>query len=323
MSKDAKTYTAEEVTKAILGRVHEMLKKSNTSHEVETGEEPYNDDAECPALLADADIENSGDSQPDRKKKSNKPSFGDDSSDDEEMPDEEMEDEILNDAMENEDDEMDSDSIEADEEMDSEDEMPEADENGEFDEEMDEDVAEDDAEGKPAKKVVKEAAKPKKEDVEKAEKFASEVLGDKLKKMTDIQKTEIIKAVIAKMELKKGDLLDIKSKKVISTNSDRRVPNSDKRRDKTVEDVDYVEDDELGTIPAGSRVSDRRRSASNRRDVDVKRSSMKLAKFMKNRKQKGKKLEKFLGVQEKKPRVDSAQAQKPMEMTKPTGNLGY
>lgn len=63
--KEEKFYTAHEVALAVLKKTHEMLKqaqlaKANTSHEIEAGGEPSNDDAEAPAYLADADIENSG-----------------------------------------------------------------------------------------------------------------------------------------------------------------------------------------------------------------------------------------------------------------------
>jgi hypothetical protein len=62
---EEKFYTPVEVAQAILKRTHELLKesnlfKSNTSHEVEAGEEPHNDEAEAPEYLANADIENSG-----------------------------------------------------------------------------------------------------------------------------------------------------------------------------------------------------------------------------------------------------------------------
>ena len=60
--KEEKTYSAQEVAAIILKKSHELLKKSevvksNNSHEVETGEEPSNEDAECPKYLCDADIE--------------------------------------------------------------------------------------------------------------------------------------------------------------------------------------------------------------------------------------------------------------------------
>ena len=63
--KEEKFYTPQEVAVAVLKRAHELLKaselfKSNSSHEVEAGEEPHNDEAEAPEYLANADIENSG-----------------------------------------------------------------------------------------------------------------------------------------------------------------------------------------------------------------------------------------------------------------------
>ena len=60
---EEKFYTPEEVARALLKRTHELItdfKKSNTSHEIENGGEPSNDEAEAPAYLAEADIENSG-----------------------------------------------------------------------------------------------------------------------------------------------------------------------------------------------------------------------------------------------------------------------
>lgn len=64
-NKQEKFYTPEEVARAILKRSHELLKesglfKSNSSHEIESGGEPSNDEAEAPEYLASADIENSG-----------------------------------------------------------------------------------------------------------------------------------------------------------------------------------------------------------------------------------------------------------------------
>ncbi len=63
--KQEKFYTPEEVAVAVLKKTHELLKasslfKANTSHEIENGGEPSNDEAEAPEYLANADIENSG-----------------------------------------------------------------------------------------------------------------------------------------------------------------------------------------------------------------------------------------------------------------------
>ena len=60
--QNSKTYTAEEAAVLVLKKTEELLKassliKSNTSHEVENGQEPSTEDAECPAYLAEADIE--------------------------------------------------------------------------------------------------------------------------------------------------------------------------------------------------------------------------------------------------------------------------
>jgi len=65
IEKQEKFYTAEEVATAVLKKTEELLKasslfKNNTAHEVETGEEPNNDEAEAPEYLANADIEDSG-----------------------------------------------------------------------------------------------------------------------------------------------------------------------------------------------------------------------------------------------------------------------
>lgn len=62
MSKKIKTYTPEEAAILVLKKTEELYKnsslsKSNSSHEVETGEEASNDEAECPEYLASADIE--------------------------------------------------------------------------------------------------------------------------------------------------------------------------------------------------------------------------------------------------------------------------
>jgi len=75
---EEKFYTAEEVAVAVLKKTHELLKasslfKANTSHEVENGEEPHNDEAEAPEYLANADIENSGAHGEKKGKKASKP----------------------------------------------------------------------------------------------------------------------------------------------------------------------------------------------------------------------------------------------------------
>ena len=76
--KEEKFYTPEEVAVAVLKNTHELLKasslfKANTSHEIENGGEPSNDEAEAPEYLANADIENSGAHGEKGKKKASKP----------------------------------------------------------------------------------------------------------------------------------------------------------------------------------------------------------------------------------------------------------
>ena len=80
--KVEKFYTPEEVALAVLKKTQELLKasalfKANTSHEVEAGEEPNNDEAEAPEYLANADIENSG-AHGEKKAKKAKPGAGPD-----------------------------------------------------------------------------------------------------------------------------------------------------------------------------------------------------------------------------------------------------
>lgn len=82
--KEEKFYTPEEVATAILKKAQELLSssalfKANTSHEVETGEEPNNDEAEAPEYLANADIEDSG-AHGEKKSKKAKPGIDGDES---------------------------------------------------------------------------------------------------------------------------------------------------------------------------------------------------------------------------------------------------
>lgn len=72
-SKKEKSYSPEEVARAILAKAHSMLKdstlnKANTAHEIEAGEEPRNDDAEAPEYLANADIEDADGGEKKKKK---------------------------------------------------------------------------------------------------------------------------------------------------------------------------------------------------------------------------------------------------------------
>jgi hypothetical protein len=77
-TKSEKFYTPEEVAVAILKKTQELMKasalfKANTSHEVEEGEEPNNEEAEAPEYLANADIEDSGAHGEKKSKKAAKP----------------------------------------------------------------------------------------------------------------------------------------------------------------------------------------------------------------------------------------------------------
>lgn len=112
--KDEKTYSPEEVAKAVLAKAHEMLKKSelakaNTAHEIEAGEEPNNDDAEAPEYLANADIEESGQ----KKKKKQHSEDQDEMDHDDEMEDREIaEDEAEEEVEEHEDEYHKSENLE-------------------------------------------------------------------------------------------------------------------------------------------------------------------------------------------------------------------
>jgi hypothetical protein len=156
--KEEKFYTAQEVAVKVLEKAHEMMKKSeifksNTAHEVEAGEEPKNDDSECPEYLADADIENDG-AHGEKEGKKKKGAEGDKHSEEPEHEEGmEPEEEKEHDAEENEADEKDDDKIEADEEKSGEDEEKE-----------------DDADMADQKKIINDAAKEKKP-FEKSEKI--------------------------------------------------------------------------------------------------------------------------------------------------------
>lgn len=64
---DKKTYTASEVARMILEKTHqtlrkheELLKSKNSAHEIDLGEEPNNDEAECPESLKASGSSSSG-----------------------------------------------------------------------------------------------------------------------------------------------------------------------------------------------------------------------------------------------------------------------
>jgi len=142
MKDDNKFYSPEEAAAKVLDKIKELYKnssisKSNTAHEIELGEEPRNDDAECPASLAEGSEGFEGSSEEDKKKKN--PFKGSSETDEYEEMDEGSEEEQDEDAAKYEKDEEDGDIIENDEEI----EDPEEDED--------------------PKKIIKEASEDKKE----------------------------------------------------------------------------------------------------------------------------------------------------------------
>lgn len=90
--ENKKKYSPEEVAIAILKKCQEVydLKKANTAHEIESGEEPKNDEAECPEQLAcesGAKSEDNDDSEESKKKKK----VEEDGQEEQEEADEELE----------------------------------------------------------------------------------------------------------------------------------------------------------------------------------------------------------------------------------------
>jgi hypothetical protein len=113
---DKKDFTPVEFAKKILEGVHNQLKKheelllksKNTAHEIDPGQEPKNDDAECPPMLAegmnaDSSSEKQGSSELFKKKKKQAPE------------DSEMEDEDDMSEDEGEDEEEDNEKYESEE----------------------------------------------------------------------------------------------------------------------------------------------------------------------------------------------------------------
>lgn len=200
MSEETKTYSPEEVARKVLEKCQEIYNnnvlakaEANSSHVIEAGEEPNNDDAECPESLAYSG-ENPEASKRDKPKK-------DDSSleHEEEMDEEE---EIAHDAAENRDDEKDEDIIEADEEAD---ELADE-EDGEL---ADEEESEEESE---------EEEEKKKKKFEKSESKLGKFLAKKEEKR--LGKTR----PLAKSDVAKGDVLPFKgvkkpSKKVSTGNT--------------------------------------------------------------------------------------------------------
>lgn len=71
---DKKEYSPEDVAKAILQKCSDLYKnstlaKANTSHEIESGAEPHNDDAETPEELEAGEVANNFGADKKKKKK--------------------------------------------------------------------------------------------------------------------------------------------------------------------------------------------------------------------------------------------------------------
>lgn len=116
MSDEKKEFTPQEAAIAVLKKAQELYKnselyKSNSAHEVDPGEEPNNEDAECPESLADQGTKFEAKHEQKKKKVEG------DSSDPAHEQGMGEEEEKAHDAAENEADEQDSDNIEADEEQ--------------------------------------------------------------------------------------------------------------------------------------------------------------------------------------------------------------
>ena len=113
-----KNYSQYEAAITVLKKVQDMYKisKSNSSHELEPGEEPNNDDAECPDYLSEAESSPLGEGGENKKKKKAEGEAGAEGSQPEHEEGISEEEDKEHDAQEQSDDEQDSDNIEADEE---------------------------------------------------------------------------------------------------------------------------------------------------------------------------------------------------------------
>lgn len=141
--RSEKNYTPQEAAMAILEKCKELYKnstlaKANTSHEIEPGGEPSNDDAECPEQLQSGEVTKEGSFGSDKKKK--KPGEGD--SEDDVSPEEAgaMEDiaeEEVNEHNEHLHEGQEHESAEGHEDDYGEDEEPEEDEEDKDDEKKD------------------------------------------------------------------------------------------------------------------------------------------------------------------------------------------
>jgi hypothetical protein len=102
---DKKTYTASEVARMILEKTHqtlrkheELLKSKNSAHEIDLGEEPNNDEAECPESLKASGSASSGEKSEKKPKAESSESSEDPAMEDEPLSD--FENEVENEAEE-------------------------------------------------------------------------------------------------------------------------------------------------------------------------------------------------------------------------------
>lgn len=143
---EKKEYTPEEAARILLERCHSLYKnstlaKSNTAHEIETGGEPNNDDAEAPEQLQAGEVCKPEAGEGKKKKKGSEEGSEDGETEEIDVPSEEVdgdygsddmeegqpehekdmseEEEFVHDAQENREDEADDDDVEADEEEES------------------------------------------------------------------------------------------------------------------------------------------------------------------------------------------------------------
>jgi len=168
--KNEKKYSAEEAAIAVLNKIQHMYKnsiicKNNSSHELEPGEEPNNDDAECPDYLSESETTPLGEGNKKKKKAQSSEQFEDEEYQ-ENQPEHEKdmneEEDAVHDEQEQDDDEQDSDKVEADEEKD------------EYDQDADE-IVENAASDKKGEKKKENPFAKSENDIEKTNKFDSKL----------------------------------------------------------------------------------------------------------------------------------------------------
>lgn len=200
-NKDKKEYTPREVAVEILKKTHDMLSKNsimkaNTAHEIESGEEPNNDDAECPEYLANADIEGSDkDNKRDKKAKKSSENKGIESEDDENIEENEEE-EIEPEGNEEEEESEEEKESESEEEKESEEEEEEG-----------------------SKKIIENAASEKdkkKKEMEKSEK-------------SNVEKADIIDFKTKEMIASHDEINQPKKEKELNP-SENKIKNAPKRK---------------------------------------------------------------------------------------------